>query len=31
MMYLELFDGNKLRHDLGKEVIKRLTSSATGR
>jgi 5-methylcytosine-specific restriction enzyme subunit McrC len=31
MVFLELFDGDKLRHDLGKDVIKRLTSSASGR
>ena len=28
MMFLELFDGEKLRHDLGKDVINRLTCTA---
>jgi hypothetical protein len=26
MVFLELFDGNKLRKDLGKELVERLTS-----
>jgi hypothetical protein len=28
MMFLEIFDGEKLRRDLGKDVINRLTCTA---
>jgi hypothetical protein len=31
MMFLELFEGDKLRRDIGKDVIERLTGTASGR